>query len=87
MLEIPEHNKLLPVFRIIEVSTLLPPPNLAYNPQITNNSSQVTPPIHQTVQIPKRVCILLNEDAEKQDEEHLMDEETKYPDITCRDHG
>lgn len=56
---------------------------MAYNPQTTNNFSQVTPPINQTIKIPKSVCTLLNEDAEKQDEEHVTDEDikTKYPDI------
>lgn len=63
--------------------TLLPRPNSAYNPQTTNNFSKVIPLIHQTVQFPKSVCTLINEDAEKQDEEHVTDEDikSKYLDI------
>lgn len=63
--------------------TLPSHPNVAYNPQTINNSSQVIPPAQQTVQIPKSVCILFNEDATKKDQEHVMAEsvKTKFPEI------
>lgn len=43
----------------------------------TNNYSQVRSPIHQTVKIPKSVRTLLNEDAEKHDEEHVTMRKSK----------
>lgn len=48
---------------------------MAYNPQIVNNSSQVKPPAQQTVQIPKSICALLNEDALKKDQEDVTAED------------
>ena len=73
LLKIPAYNKLLPYLTFE-----------AYNPQTTNNFSQAAHPIHQTVQIPISVCTLLNEDAKKQDEEYVTDEDvkTKYPELT-----
>ena len=54
---------------------------MPYNPQTINNSSQVIPPAQKTVQIPKSICTLLNEDATKTDQEHVTerDVETKFP--------
>lgn len=84
LLQIPE---LLPVLGYRVASTPLDSlySTTAYNPQTTNNFSQVIPLIHQTVlvQIPKSVCTLINEVAEKQNEEHVTDEDikTKYLDI------
>ncbi len=68
----PEYRKLAPILTSPRLKLyfillpLLPPPNVAYNQRIINDSSQAKPPAQPTAEIPKNICILLEKNAKRQ---------------------